>query len=75
VRVGGREAPAAYGRWALTDVASTGGGGTWLWSMVIGDQKLYLIKLTTNAGNDREKEARLMEGLEEVVAGFRTVSR
>lgn len=71
VEILGGEEPAAFGRWGYKRNDISMGMGVWLWTMVVSDGKLYSIKMSVNAGPDREMEKTCMGSLESIASTFR----
>jgi cyclase len=72
IEIGGREAPAVFGRWSYRSDVKAVGSGAWVWTLRLMDGKLYSIRMLTNAGGDRDLERRNIASLEAVAASLRT---
>ncbi|HSG28390.1 MAG TPA: MBL fold metallo-hydrolase, partial [Candidatus Krumholzibacterium sp.] len=54
VLVGDIRAIALYGRWGYARQSGQTGSGQWTWAMFLDDGTIYSVKMSTNAGKNRE---------------------
>lgn len=72
VSVGDMKAIALFGRWGYARQSGQTGSGQWTWAMFLDKGKIYSVKMSTNAGKNRELETGNMRILEEALATFRS---
>jgi len=71
ITVAGSKAPKLMGRWVYKRAANLQGGGRWVWTIFLGNGRIYSVRALTDARMDREKEKRNIEELERAIAGFK----
>ncbi|MCX5752341.1 MAG: MBL fold metallo-hydrolase [Candidatus Krumholzibacteria bacterium] len=75
IDVGGEKAIASFGSWYSKDAAGLPGSGIWTWALVIRGDKIYSIRLMTDAGGNGKKALENMAYLEQLASTFRIKPR
>ncbi|MCK4538661.1 MAG: MBL fold metallo-hydrolase [Candidatus Krumholzibacteria bacterium] len=71
LQVGKYMALSAYGRWGYALGSGKSGSGLWEWVMFLHDGKAWAIKVSTDAGGDRDQEIVNMNDTEAAIAGMK----
>jgi glyoxylase-like metal-dependent hydrolase (beta-lactamase superfamily II) len=66
--IGGGEVVASHGRWSYKRESWRMGAGPWTWTMTIGKNKMFSIRMLANTASDEEKERQAIAQLENIVS-------